>query len=171
MLKLFSTTRLELFEVQRETFQFFEQIPEIFSDAVVKALPTYFHGVNNTAAASVWFDRVMNECRLYAITKKGESNRVIGFILAYDNRNHCVQIGYLLGEQYWGAGFAYEILSAFIDWAQQNTSWQQLIGGVEKSNTVSANLLTKLGFTQAVKGDAIGTYEYSLNIKKDYKET
>ncbi len=55
-------------------------------------------------------------------------------------------IDYLLGREYWGKGFARELLHVFIKYAEQIKSWQSLVAGVEEGNFASAKLLLKLGF-------------------------
>ena len=73
-------------------------------------------------------------------------------------------IGYLLAEEFWGKGFASELLKSFIKEVAKTESWSTLIGGVDRSNIASANLLKKLGFVeQASDESAVVFYEYKLS--------
>ena len=55
-------------------------------------------------------------------------------------------IVYTLGQEYWGKGFARELLHVSIKYAEQIKSWQSLVAGVEEGNFASAKLLLKRDF-------------------------
>ena len=91
------------------------------------------------------------------------SETIIGLIFVYVDKDKQAHIGYLLGEDYWGRGFASELLTGFIAFASRQADWSGLIGGVEKANTVSSHLLQKLGFVKTADGDGSTTY-YRYNL-------
>ena len=73
-------------------------------------------------------------------------------------------IGYLLGERYWGKGYAKELLSALIKWSSQEGSITKLVAGVEGGNIASSSLLRKLGFMEQEGNTETSVfYEYLLS--------
>jgi len=57
-----------------------------------------------------------------------------------------VELGYWLGETYWGNGFATEASRAILDYAFGPASLTEVISGCFAGNTRSAHVLKKLGF-------------------------
>ncbi len=57
------------------------------------------------------------------------------------------EIGYVIAEQFQRKGYAYEVLSAVLDYAAKELSMESLNAFTVKENTASVNLLKKLGFT------------------------
>jgi RimJ/RimL family protein N-acetyltransferase len=95
---------------------------------------------------------------------KSNDNQLIGFLFAYVEDESDAHIGYLLAEEFWGKGLASELLKGFITEVAKMESWSTLIGGVDRSNIASANLLKKLGFVeQASDESAVVFYEYKLS--------
>jgi len=95
------------------------------------------------------------------------SKLIIGYIFIYEDTDNNAYIGYLLGEKFWGQGFAKEALSAFIDWAKISAKWPQFLAGVEVENTGSIALLEKLGFKKVSgnnNGESSGNLFYQLAL-------
>lgn len=142
-----------------------DQVVAILSPNVVKSLPPYFSHVTSPQLAQQWLDKVSAESRLFIISHT-EQARIIGFLFLYQeslvepliqpNRvsekpnakqiSSLAHIGYLLNEADWGQGYATEFLLGFIAWSKDQPEIAGLIGGVEKDNVASANLLERLGF-------------------------
>lgn len=148
----FKTARLTIDEITQTLSEealtpLLKQTVNILTPEVVKSLPPYFHGIKSTADAHVWFTRMMKESRLFTITHNS-NNAMIGFVFVSEENEHSAHIGYLLDENYWRQGLAKEMLSSFLNWAKNHTPWHKLIGGVDKTNTASSHLLTKLEFVK-----------------------
>jgi RimJ/RimL family protein N-acetyltransferase len=161
-----STQRLNLIELSSEEALIDDlliaAIPSILTEAVVASLPPYFHGVSNGAEAKAWLSKMRSESRLFLIQDKGDA--CLGFVFVSNTEKAEKHIGYLLGQEYWGKGFANELLHAFIKRAEQIESWRSLVGGVDKGNVASANLLLKLGFIpQESEHENVHFFEYVLN--------
>ncbi|BCB42057.1 hypothetical protein VagYM19_12470 [Vibrio alginolyticus] len=104
---------------------------------------------------------MLSESRLLQV--KSEEQELIGFLFAYVESESEAHIGYLLSEEYWGKGLASELLKSFIEEIVETESWLKLVGGVEKSNVASANLLKKLGFIeQPANESGVSFYEYTI---------
>ena len=56
-----------------------------------------------------------------------------------------IEVGYLLGRAYWGAGYATEAASAVRDWALENLELERLIALIQPGNDASAGVARKLG--------------------------
>ncbi|MDF9390821.1 N-acetyltransferase [Vibrio sp. 1151_11] len=162
----FETQRLRVTEVSgdlslTERSALVEQIPNILTPLVVENLPPYFHGITSVELARVWLDRMSSESRLLQV--KSEAQELIGFLFAYVESESEAHIGYLLSEEYWGKGLASELLKSFIEKIVKTESWSKLVGGVERSNVASANLLKKLGFIEQLANDSgVSFYEYTI---------
>ena len=162
----FTTKRLNVIEIDAsssmdEHHQLTIALPTILTPAVVANLPGYFQGIDSIAVAEKWLANMLNECRLLML--QSEHQEVVGLLFIY-TENHNAHIGYLLAEQYWGQGLAFELLQGFINLADTQPHWHKLIAGVDESNTPSIKLLKKLAFEeQASKENGMLFYEFNLN--------
>ncbi|WP_462179944.1 GNAT family N-acetyltransferase [Pseudoalteromonas gelatinilytica] len=162
----FNTPRLNVIEINsngtkttRSTLV--NALPAILTPAVVANLPGYFQGIDSVSAAENWLANMLNECRLLMLQSKHQE--VVGLLFIYSEK-HDAHIGYLLAEEYWGQGLAFELLQGFINLARASSQWHKLIAGVDESNIPSINLLKKLAFEeQAPKENDMLFYEFNLN--------
>ncbi|MEJ6494811.1 GNAT family N-acetyltransferase [Pseudoalteromonas sp. DY56-GL22] len=112
------------------------------------------------AAAEKWLANMLDECRLLML--QSQQQEVVGLLFIYTEK-HDAHIGYLLAEQYWGQGLAFELLQGFINLAGTQSQWHKLIAGVDESNTPSIKLLKKLAFEeQASKENGMLFFEFNL---------
>ena len=162
----FNTPRLNVIEIdsnaaKSEQTALVNALPAILTPAVVANLPGYFQGIDSIAAAEKWLANMLNECRLLML--QSQQQEVVGLLFIYSEK-HDAHIGYLLAEQYWGQGLAFELLQGFINLAGTQSHWHKLIAGVDESNIPSINLLKKLAFEeQAPKENGMLFYEFNLN--------
>ncbi|MCH2088077.1 MAG: GNAT family N-acetyltransferase [Pseudoalteromonas sp.] len=162
----FNTLRLNVIEIdsnaaKSEQTALVNALPAILTPAVVANLPGYFQGIDSIAAAEKWLANMLNECRLLML--QSQQQEVVGLLFIY-TENHDAHIGYLLAEQYWGQGLAFELLQGFINLASTQSHWHKLIAGVDESNTPSIKLLKKLAFEeQASKENGMLFFEFNLN--------
>lgn len=61
------------------------------------------------------------------------------------------EIGYWLGEEYWGKGFAAEAVKQLVAYSFNNFDVNRLFGRVFENNTASAKVLQKNGFVLEAK--------------------
>lgn len=161
----FNTPRLNVIEINSNTAKLEQAalvnaLPSILTPAVVANLPGYFQGIDSIAAEK-WLANMLNECRLLMV--QSQHQEVVGLLFIY-TENQDAHIGYLLAEQYWGQGLAFELLQGFINLASTQSHWHKLIAGVDESNTPSIKLLKKLAFEkQASKENGMLFYELNLN--------
>lgn len=161
----FNTPRLNVIEINSNTAKLektalVNALPSILTPAVVENLPSYFQGIDSIAAAEKWLANMLNECRLLML--QSQQQEVVGLLFIYTEK-HDAHIGYLLAEQYWGQGLAFELLQGFINLAGTQSHWHKLIAGVDESNTPSIKLLKKLAFEeQASKENGMLFFEFNL---------
>jgi len=162
----FNTPRLNVIEIdsnaaKSEQTVLVNALPAILTPAVVANLPGYFQGIDSIAAAEKWLANMLNECRLLMV--QSQHQEVVGLLFIHTEK-HDAHIGYLLAEQYWGQGLAFELLQGFINLADTQSHWHKLIAGVDESNTPSIKLLKKLAFEeQASKENGMLFFEFNLN--------
>jgi RimJ/RimL family protein N-acetyltransferase len=161
----YQTSRLSLEEVSSKTPVNATLVStiEILTPKVVENLPAYFQNINSISEAHDWFQKMVSDSRLFMVTSKG-TNTIIGFVFVYVGNNKEAHIGYLLGESYWGKGYATELLSGLIDFIKQENKIKRLIAGVTSNNIVSSKVLLKIGFVEStIENNETIIYEYQLS--------
>ncbi|EKF41883.1 N-acetyltransferase GCN5 [Nitratireductor indicus C115] len=86
----------------------------------------------------------------YAITLS-ESGAFIG-CAGLENRETGLEIGYWIGEPYWGRGYATEAAHALVDLAFRATDIDRLNVSCRVTNTASRRVIHKCGFQYAGQG-------------------
>lgn len=76
----------------------------------------------------------------------GEFVGNVGFHTLDDVHRFTAEVGYWLGEDFWGRGFASEALAAFTDYVFANFHFQRLEGWIFSSNPASGRVLEKAGY-------------------------
>jgi [ribosomal protein S5]-alanine N-acetyltransferase len=82
----------------------------------------------------------------FAITVNDEPVGGVGLILGDDIHARSAEIGYWLGEDYWGYGIATDAVRAVSQWAFANYDLCRLWAGVFEHNAASARVLVKAGY-------------------------
>ncbi|MFN8581270.1 MAG: GNAT family N-acetyltransferase [Gemmatimonadaceae bacterium] len=72
----------------------------------------------------------------------------IGVIPGTDIYARSAEVGYWLGEEYWGKGLAAEALSGFVPWAFAEFNLARMWAAVFVTNPGSARVLEKAGFVR-----------------------
>jgi [ribosomal protein S5]-alanine N-acetyltransferase len=82
----------------------------------------------------------------FAIANEREAIGVIGFHREPDVHRRCAEVGYWLGEPFWGGGIVSRALVAVCDHIFQNYDFVRLTAPVFAWNPASARVLEKAGF-------------------------
>jgi len=82
----------------------------------------------------------------WAVTLEAKPIGGIGVHPFEDVYRRCAELGYWLGEPFWGRGFATEAVTAVCDWTLAQGSWERLQAGVFSGNLASMRVLEKCGF-------------------------
>jgi len=95
-----------------------------------------------------WLDVVVDSKPVtnFAIDVAGEAVGGIGFTPQHDVERRSAEIGYWLGEQFWGRGIATEALIAVTEYAFANFDLCRLFAHVFDWNGASVRVLEKAGY-------------------------
>lgn len=98
-------------------------------------------------------------------------------LIYYEEKVESWEIGYNLGKEYWGKGYATEAMRKVIDFATRELGLTQIVGRYAKENPASGNVMKKLGFKYekdipyecnggAVKREGIQCRLYNLMVQQ-----
>ena len=80
------------------------------------------------------------------------------------------ELGYMIAPELWNQGYATEVCRFIIDYARENTDFEELYCRIDEKNTASVRLAKKLGFTKSGHmDDDINASIYRKNIKNNEK--
>lgn len=100
------------------------------------------------ADGNAWIALAMSEVPItnLAIECDGQAVGSIGLVLQNDIETGTAEVGYWLGEAYWGRGIVTKALCTFSYWAFHEFSLRRLFAGVMATNLASRRVLEKVGF-------------------------
>ena len=90
------------------------------------------------------FDRYLAIENLFAIRLR-ESGRLIGIILYFDEKDGACEIGYGLGSDYWGKGYATEAVARFLDYCFDECGFERVYASFFTGNDASRRVMEKCG--------------------------
>ena len=117
--------------------------------AIARNLRDRFPHPYTLAAAKTWLAFVAAQEPLtnFAIEVDGELAGGIGYSPRTDVERFSAEIGYWIGEPYWGCGIATAAVREFAPWIFATTNLQRLDALVFANNAASRRVLDKAGFT------------------------
>lgn len=100
------------------------------------------------ADAKFWIEKASTEKPLtnLAIEVEGEAAGSVGIMLQTDIFRRSAEIGYWLGEEFWGRGIVSEAVRAMAEYAFTNFDLVRLYASVFEWNIASMRVLEKAGF-------------------------
>lgn len=95
-----------------------------------------------------FLDRVMRQdpCEILAIDLNGKAIGNIGIHPQSDVNRLNAELGYFIGEEYWGNGYAVDAIRQMVDYAFQNFPIERIFARPFGSNLASQRVLEKAGF-------------------------
>jgi RimJ/RimL family protein N-acetyltransferase len=69
-------------------------------------------------------------------------------LFSFDAQNRRAELGYILGRDHWGRGYAHEALSAVLDWAFGPLGLHRVEADTDPRNAGSVRALERLGFVR-----------------------
>lgn len=111
-------------------------------------LPSPYTRADAVAFVEIFAQRA--DERAYAITLKDEFVGIIGFSFSSDR---APELGYWLGEPFWGQGLMTEAAKGLVEVAHGTRLFPKIIASALPANTASLNVLVKTGFK--IVGEAI----------------
>lgn len=119
---------------------------------------------------------VFSKKETYAITIENKAIGCVG-LLFYPHTNHYwngegVELGYWIGEEYWGQGLVAEACQELIKHAFDDLNVEKLYASFKKENYQSKRVLEKLGFEyycdlENVDYSGKETYEIAMILEKE----
>jgi [ribosomal protein S5]-alanine N-acetyltransferase len=109
----------------------------------------------------------------FAIEVGGEAAGGLGLVLGEDIHRRTAEIGYWLGEPFWGRGIMSEAVRALTDYAFQTFDLARVYAGVFESNPASMRVLEKAGYSfearlrKAVTKEGRTMDEYIYAVARD----
>lgn len=99
--------------------------------------------------AEDWIQFVRSNSPLTNFAIEVDSRAVggIGFMLGSDVFRHSAELGYWLGEPYWGKGLMTEAVKAATGYGFDQLKLKRIFAGVFETNPASAKVLEKGGYT------------------------
>ena len=123
-------------------------VMNILTPAVTKSLPPSWQGQYTEQRAKNWIIERDNEAVVLLVVEARSAN-AIGIVILFesgsDQNGIDWRLGYILGEQFWGQGFATELLDGLVNMARLRNI-KSIAGGVEKANIASRRVLEKCAF-------------------------
>ena len=103
-----------------------------------------------TMENAAWWVQSQQDCdppTEFAIADAGEAIGAIGLRVQADIHRRSAEIGYWLGEPFWGRGIATECVRALTEYAFERFDLARIQAMVYEWNPASARVLEKCGFT------------------------
>ncbi len=93
--------------------------------------------------AKEWLDNINYDDLLFSIFRDNSLIGGVGISLEEDND---FDLGFWIGRDHWGKGYATEAAMGLIQYVKEETNCKQITACYIKGNTGSSNVLMKLGF-------------------------
>lgn len=142
-------------------------LSSILTPNVLKHLPAPLQFDATTQTIDDWISARLAESDLLAI-RTNDPSALIGLLILARFQEPPqppqIHLGYLLGENAWGKGYATELVAGLVAWYRAQPRPAHLWGGVETANPASAKVLQKAGFQREEGEAAEGTEMYNLVI-------
>jgi RimJ/RimL family protein N-acetyltransferase len=116
--------------------------------AVARNLRDVFPNPYTARDAEAWLEMANDDTRerSFAIATPDEVIGGIGLKREFDVNRLTNEVGYWLGEAYWGRGIATAAVQAITAWAFRELDIVRIWGGVYSSNPASCRVLEKAGY-------------------------
>lgn len=117
--------------------------------AIASKLRDRFPHPYTEGSAEAWltFVATQNPRTSFAISDDTGVIGGIGLELRTDIYRRSAELGYWLGETYWGRGIMTESVRAISDWGFESLDLARVFAGVMETNRASCRVLEKAGFT------------------------
>ena len=152
------------------------------NDEVTRYLP--YESWKGMADAESWHDRALarlaNREAVQFVMAHRESGSVIGTCLLFhfDEVSGRAEVGYVLAQAFWGAGYMLEAMEALVAFAFEQMGLRRLEAELDPRNSGSSRLLERLGFVKeghlrerwSTKGEVTDSSLYGL-LRTQWRRT
>ncbi len=144
------TSRLKIRLVERADLP---SLLEVNSNAeVTRYLP--YESWRDLSDGEAWYERTAarfaaGDAGQFVILQR-ETRRVIGtcLVFRFEKLSARAEVGYVLAREFWGAGYMYEAMSAFVAFGFEQLGLRRIEAEIDPRNCASARLLERLGFVR-----------------------
>jgi RimJ/RimL family protein N-acetyltransferase len=138
-----------------------QTVLDTLTPKVTASLPVGWQDIKHIEDALNWMNDRAKESR-FLVVQESSGDQVIGFVFLHELIQELedlslssedisvkseLHLGYLLAENYWGKGFASELIAGLVEWAKASGDIKSFVGGVDIDNTASIMVMEKNGFT------------------------
>lgn len=157
---LITTERLILRPVAASDAEAIAALVDNYKIAVMLARLPYPYKIEDARQFIAWVKEQPADETVFAVCLDNEARSLIG-ICSYERRGEPhPELGYWLGEPYWGKGYMSEAVTAVVDHAFDAAGHERLISGCRLQNLASRRVLEKAGFEHS------GQYEIDSLVLK-----
>lgn len=125
-----------------------DQLSKILTPNITRYLPSSMQFSADHGSISKWVSDLAAEAHVLCVRSR-ETAALVGIIILGDdpepNPIPSIHLGYFLGENDWGNGYATELVLALVS-AFETGPRTRLVAGVDRSNAASVRVLEKSGF-------------------------
>lgn len=157
---LITTERLILRPVAADDAEAIATLADNYKVAVMLARLPYPYKLEHARQFIDWVKAEPEDQKVFILSLRNEARTFIG-VCSYERRgDEHPELGYWLGEPYWGKGYMSEAVKAVTDHAFGVAKHERLISGCRLQNLASRRVLEKAGFEHS------GRYEIDSLVLK-----
>ncbi len=157
---LITTERLILRPVAPGDAEAIAALADNYKVAVMLARLPFPYKVEHARQFIAWVEKQPADEMVFVLCLRDGAQTFIG-VCAYERRGEKYpELGYWLGEPYWGKGYMSEAVKAVVDHAFRNAKHDRLISSCRVQNLASRRVLEKAGFEHS------GPYEIDSLLLK-----
>ena len=142
------------------------ELARLLTPPVLAPLPPGMQLARRPGAVPDWIAARRAESTLCAVRAR-DSGALLGLLILAEPPADAtppeLHLGYLLGQQHWGRGYASELVHGLVA-ALVQAAPLRLIGGVGADNPASARVLRKAGFRRSEDGPSPDTELFVLDL-------
>lgn len=145
----------------------YKKVGELYSNERVRK---FLGGIVSNERFHGSFDNMINcdENSFYFVVRLKDNNEFIGLIsLDKHHDGFSTEVSYQFMPQYWGYGYAEEVIKWIISYAFDELTINKLVAETQSVNKASCKLLQKVGMSLEQIVSRYGAEQYIFGISKD----
>lgn len=145
----------------------YEKVRELFANEKVRK---FLGGIVSSESFNNSFDNMLtcNENSYYWVVRLKYNNETIGLVsLDKHHDGFSTEASYQFMPQYWGYGYAEEVITRIIDYAFNELMIKKIVAETQSANKASCKLLRKIGMSLEQVVSRFGAEQYIFSISKD----
>lgn len=145
----------------------YEKVRELFTNEKVRK---FLGGIVSPASFNSSFYNMLNcnENSYYWVARLKHNNEIIGLVsLDKHHDGFSTEVSYQFMPQYWGYGYAEEVIRRIIDYAFNELMIKKIVAETQSANKASCKLLQKIGMNLEQVVSRFGAEQYIFSISKD----